>query len=66
MVIANVSFILGILLWNSERWNWVHGLTQMEVNWLHAFAGFFLSLYITIMFYGIRKTRRCALTDSEK
>jgi hypothetical protein len=64
MVIANISLILGILSSNAQRWNLVHGFSQMEVNWLDAFAGFFLSLYITITFLGLRGVRRCGLTDS--
>jgi hypothetical protein len=66
MIIAIVSFILGILLWNSERWNWVHGISQMELNWLHAFTGFFFGLYIAIMFFGLRGARCCGIIDSEK
>jgi hypothetical protein len=66
MIIANVSFILGILLWNSERWGWIHGLSRFEVNWLHAFTGFCFGLYIAIMFFGLRGARRCGLIDSEK
>ena len=66
MVIANVSFILGILLWNSERWNWVHGIGQMELNWLHGFTGFFFGLYIAIILFGLRGSRRCGLTESGK
>ncbi|HMD77022.1 MAG TPA: hypothetical protein VKG86_06580 [Terracidiphilus sp.] len=66
MVIANLSFILAILLSNSERWNWVHGFSQFELNWLHAFTGFFFGLYIAIMFFGLRTARRCGTTDSGK
>jgi hypothetical protein len=66
MVVANISFILGILSLNAQRWNWVHGFSQMEVNWLDAFAGFFLGLYITIMLLGMRRVRRCSLTDYGK
>ncbi len=66
MVIANVSFILGILLQVSDRWNWIHGISQYELNWLHAFTGFFFGLYIAIMFFGLRAARRCGLTDSGK
>ncbi len=66
MVIANLSMILGILLSNSVRWNWVHGISQMELNWLHAFTGFFYGLYIAIMFFGLRGARRCCAIDPEK
>jgi hypothetical protein len=66
MMFANVSFIVGILLWNSERWNWVHGLSQIELNWLHAFTGFFFGLYIAIMFFGLRGARRCRASEPEK
>jgi hypothetical protein len=54
MVIANLAFILGILLWNSERWNWVHGFSQIELNCLHAFTGLCFGLYIAITFLGLR------------
>jgi hypothetical protein len=64
MIIANVSFILGILLSNSERWDWVHGLSQFELNWFHAFSGFFLGLYIAIILFGLRGARRCGATSS--
>ncbi len=66
MRIAYLSFILGILLWNSERWNWVHGFSQFELNWLHAFAGFFFGLYIATIFIGLRGARRCGATGSLK
>ncbi len=59
MRIAYLSFILGILLWNSERWNWVYGFSQFELNWLHAFTGFFFGLYIAIILFGLRSVRRC-------
>ena len=58
MRIAYIAFILGILLLNSERWNWVHLSSQFERNWLDAFTGFFLSLYITIILFGMRCARR--------
>jgi hypothetical protein len=63
MRIANLSFILGILLWNSERWNWVHGFRQIELDWLHAFTGFFFGLYITIIVFGLRGA--CRRRNSE-
>lgn len=65
MVIANISFILGILSLNAQRWNWVHGFSTLEVNWLDACAGFFLGLYIAIMLFGLRKARRCGNTNSQ-
>ena len=66
MRIAYLSFILGILLWNSGRWNWVHGFSQFELNWLHAFTGFFFGLYIAIILFGLRSARRGDTTDSGK
>ena len=59
MRIAYLSFILGILLLNAERWNWVHAASQFERNWLDAFTGFFFGLYITIIVFGLRGARRC-------
>jgi len=66
MVVANLSLIFGILLWNSERWNWVHGFSQFELNWLHAFTGFCFGLYITIILFGLRGAHRCGATGSVK
>jgi hypothetical protein len=66
MVIANLALILGILLWNSVRWNWVHPSSQFVQNWLDAFTGFCFGLYITIMLFGMRRARRCAIIDSAK
>jgi hypothetical protein len=66
MVIANISFIFAILLWNSERWNWVHTSNQIELNWLHAITGFLFGLYIGIMLFGLRGAHRCRAIDPEK
>jgi hypothetical protein len=55
MVIANIALILGILLWNSERWNWVHAISQLELNCLHAFTGLCFGFYITITLFGVRR-----------
>ena len=66
MIVANLAFICAILLWNSDRWNWVRGISQMELNWLHALTGFLFGLYIAIMLFGVRGVRRCGLTDSAK
>ena len=52
MRIAYIAFIFGILLLNAERWNWIHLSSQFERDWLDAFTGFFLSLYIAIMLFG--------------
>jgi hypothetical protein len=57
MVIGNLSLILGILLWNSERWNWIHTSSQVELNWLHALTGFLFGLYIAIIFMNASKMR---------
>jgi hypothetical protein len=54
MRVANIIFILSILLWNSERWNWVHGFSQTELNCLHAFTGLLFGLYFAIMLFGLR------------
>ncbi len=59
MVIANIALVVGILLWNSQRWNWVQGLSQMEVNWLHAFTGFCFGLSIAIMLF-VRRGACCS------
>ena len=66
MVIANLALILGILLWNSERWNWTHGLSQIEMNLLHAITGFFFGLYIAMILFGLRCARRCGITEAGK
>jgi len=66
MRIANLSLIFGILLWNSERWNWVHSLSQFELSLLHAFTGFFFGLYIAIMLFGLLGARRCGATEAGK
>jgi len=58
MVIANIAFVFAILLWNSERWNWVHGFNQIQLNWLHAITGFLYGLYIAIMLFGLRSACR--------
>ncbi|MGA3081253.1 MAG: hypothetical protein ABSD44_07710 [Terracidiphilus sp.] len=65
MRIANLSLILGILLCNAERWNWVHASSPFERNWLDAFTGFFFSLYIGIMLFGLRSARGCRATEPE-
>ncbi|HEY1254643.1 MAG TPA: hypothetical protein VGF01_07680 [Terracidiphilus sp.] len=57
--IANLALILGILLWNSERWNWVHGLSQFEQHWLEAFTGFLFGLYIAISLFGMWRAHHC-------
>jgi membrane associated rhomboid family serine protease len=58
MVIANISFIFAILLWNSERWNWVQGFSRIQLNWLHAITGFLFGLYIAILLCSRRCGRR--------
>ncbi|MFZ1087439.1 MAG: hypothetical protein WAN35_20940 [Terracidiphilus sp.] len=65
MFIANLALILGILLWNSERWNWVHGLSQFEQHWLEAFTGFLFGLYITISLFGMWCARHCRGSELE-
>jgi len=66
MIIGNLSLIFGILLWNSERWGWVHTASQVELNWLHAITGFLFGLYIALMLFGLRGARRCGAADSGK
>ncbi len=66
MIIANISFIVGILLWNSERWGWIHLSSQIEQIYLDAISGFLFGLYIAIMFFGLRSARCSSLTDSGK
>ena len=64
MVVANLALILGILLWNSVRWNWIHPSSQIELNCLHAFTGFCFGLYITIVLFGLRGVRRCGIINA--
>ena len=66
MVIANIALILGILLSNSVRLNWVHPSSQLALNWLDAFTGFCFGLYITIMLFRLRFARCCGVNASEK
>lgn len=65
MVIANLALILGILLGNSERWNWIHASSQLEQNWLDAIRGLLFGLYIAIVFFNQRLSRRCRASESE-
>ena len=66
MMIANIAFICGILLLNAERESWIHLSSQYARNWLDALVGFCLSLYIAIIFFGLRKARCCAIPDADK
>jgi hypothetical protein len=66
MRIANIAFIFGILLSSFERWHWVHPSSQVELNWLDAFTGFFFGLYIAIIFFGLRGARRCGSIAPEE
>lgn len=59
MVIANLSLIFGILLFNGERWNWFHASSQLERDWLDAFTGFCFGLYITICLFRLWVARSC-------
>jgi hypothetical protein len=59
MVIANLSLILGIMLWNAVRWNWIHASSQFEQNWLDAIRGLLFGLYIAIMLLTMWGARRC-------
>jgi len=66
MVVANLSLIFGILLWNSERWNWIQRSSQLERNWLDAITGFLFGLYIAISLFGLWGTRRRCARKPEK
>jgi hypothetical protein len=66
MIIANLSLILGMLLWNAVRWNWIHVSSPFERNWLDAIRGFLFGLYIAISLFGLRSARRCDAADSVK
>lgn len=57
--IANVSLVIGLLLWI-----FVHPTGQFERNWLHAVCGFLLGMSITINLFGLRSARRCGFTGS--
>ena len=58
MVAGNLSLIFGVLMLNSERWNWVHTSSQAELNWLNAITGFLFGLYIAIIVMNAIKMRR--------
>jgi hypothetical protein len=58
MVIANLSFILAILLWNSKRWGWIHLSSSFEQNWLDAICGFLFGLYIAVNLFSLWCGRR--------
>jgi hypothetical protein len=66
MVVANLSLIFGILLWNSAQWGWIHLSSQFEQNWLDAITGFLFGLYIAIALLGMWRARRCGATGSVK
>jgi hypothetical protein len=59
--IANVSLIIGLLLWV-----FVHPSGPFERNWLHAACGFLLGLSITISLFGLRSARRCRFAETGK
>jgi hypothetical protein len=64
IVVANLSLILAILLWNSERWNWVHTSSQFQKNWLDAITGFLFGLYITINLIILRRRGGCGQSQN--
>jgi H+/Cl- antiporter ClcA len=51
--IANVALILGLVPWVFREY------ITFNHNWLDAFCGFFMGLYITIMLFCLRAARRC-------
>ncbi len=66
MAVANLFLIFGILLWNSERWGWIHPSSPFERNWLDAITGFLFGLYITIMLLRMWGARRRGDCESGK
>ena len=58
MAIANISLVIGLLLWL-----FVQPSGQIEKNWLHATSGFLLGLSITINLFGLSFGRRCRPRD---
>ncbi|MGD0829785.1 MAG: hypothetical protein ABR907_02500 [Terracidiphilus sp.] len=55
LIVANISLVLGILLWNFQRWGWIHSTSPFEQNWLDALSGFLFCLYITIYLLTLRR-----------
>lgn len=57
-VIANLSFVIGLLLWL-----FVHPAGQIERDWVHGMSGFLLGLYITMNLLGFGSAGRCRETE---
>jgi hypothetical protein len=66
MVIANLSFILAILLRNSERWHWFHPSSQIERNYLDGVCGLLLGISIGINLFVLRHCSRCGQKENEQ
>lgn len=56
--IANVALILGLVPWI------FHEYVPVNHNWLDAWCGFCMGLYITITLVCLRVARRCERTPS--
>jgi hypothetical protein len=54
MALANISLVIGLLLWF-----FVHPVGQVERNWLHAICGFLLGLSITVNLFNFWCSSRC-------
>jgi len=66
MIIGNLSLILGILLWNSVRWNWIHPSSQIERNYLDGVCGLLLGISIGINLFVLRHCSRCGQKENEQ
>lgn len=59
MAIANISLVIGLLLWL-----FAHPSGQLERNCLHGICGFLLGLSITVNLFGLRVARRCRMRQT--
>jgi hypothetical protein len=60
MVLANISLVIGLLLWTFRA------SIPVNQDWLHAVCGFLLGLSITINLFVFRFARRCGASESGK
>ncbi|MGA3347300.1 MAG: hypothetical protein ABSC76_20835 [Terracidiphilus sp.] len=60
-VIANISLVIGLLLWI-----FVHPSGPLEKDWLDAVCGFLLGLSVTINLFGLWSAHRCGGTATGK
>jgi hypothetical protein len=61
MLLANVSLVIGLLLWL-----FVHPASPIEKNWLHVICGFLLGLSITVNLLNVWSSSRCGDTQPGK